>query len=142
MPHLGYFEDKEAPNSGRPDFGIYVSDRESGPGPESTLVFGSGPDQRYQEYPHHGLVRGKAALMRPHGGVASEGSTRVQCGCCVAEEARELPARDSGARSAVKDALGGTSRFKGVSRNKSVKFKQLALDRAKERAGGRGEGRL
>ena len=51
MPHLGYFEDKEAPNSGRPDFGIYVSDRESGPGPESTLVLGSGPDQRYQEYP-------------------------------------------------------------------------------------------
>ena len=79
---------KEAPNSGQPDFGIYVGNRESGPGPGSTLV--SGPDQRYQEYPHHGLVRGKAVLMRPHGGVASEtkrampanGASGV-CGTCA-----------------------------------------------------------
>ena len=44
---------------------------QSGIGTLTRKYDGPGPDQRYQEYPHHGLVRGKAALMRPHGGVAS-----------------------------------------------------------------------
>ena len=68
----------------------FLKGEQSGIGTRIRKYVGSGPDQQYQEYPHQGLVRGEAVLMRPHDGVASEtewampanGASGV-CGACA-----------------------------------------------------------